>query len=60
MLNPVFSPKHMRHMIPMFYEVARLVCLALHVHAQRKCSRPIISSVKQSSLVSRVALRSWT
>ncbi|KAI0329087.1 cytochrome P450 [Cubamyces sp. BRFM 1775] len=29
MLNPVFSPKHMRHMIPMFYEVARLLGQAI-------------------------------
>ncbi|EIW57372.1 cytochrome P450 [Trametes versicolor FP-101664 SS1] len=29
MLNPVFSPKHMRHMVPIFYDVGRLLVRAI-------------------------------
>ncbi|KAI0370370.1 cytochrome P450 [Pilatotrama ljubarskyi] len=51
MLNPVFSPRHMRHMIPIFYDVSRLLIQAMET---RLCDGP--TEMDMSAWLGRTSL----
>ena len=51
MLNPVFSPKHMRDLVPIFYPIAHQLCDVLEEQMREKNE-----DVDMSTWMSRAAL----